>query len=54
MNRPVGTKPQLALQSYLDGLLQDATEAEDLLDLPGPAEAPAVADEFAAAVREEQ
>ena len=54
MNRPVETKPQLALQSYLDGLLQDATEAEDLLDLPGPAEAPAVADEFAAAVREEQ
>lgn len=53
MSRPVGTKPQLALQSYLDGLLQEATEAEDILDLPAPVEAPA-SDEFAAAVREEQ
>ncbi|HCN47019.1 MAG TPA: chemotaxis protein CheW, partial [Pseudomonas sp.] len=28
MNRPqpLATKPQLALQSYLDGLLQEATE----------------------------
>ncbi|WDY59506.1 CheW domain-containing protein [Pseudomonas sp. PSKL.D1] len=48
MNRPVGTRPQLALQSYLDGLLQEATEAEDILDLPAPG------DDFAAAVREEQ
>ncbi|RAS31723.1 MULTISPECIES: CheW domain-containing protein [unclassified Pseudomonas] len=54
MNRPVGTKPQLALQSYLDGLLQEATEAEAILDLPAPAEAPTANDEFAAAVREEQ
>ncbi|MFK0095988.1 CheW domain-containing protein [Pseudomonas sp. NPDC090592] len=43
-----GTRPQLALQSYLDGLLQEATEAEELF------EAPAAADEFAEAVREEQ
>ncbi|GLO12590.1 chemotaxis protein CheW [Pseudomonas putida] len=43
-----GTRPQLALQSYLDGLLQEATEAEDLF------EPPAAADEFAEAVREEQ
>ncbi|QHG66251.1 CheW domain-containing protein [Pseudomonas putida] len=54
MNRPVGTRPQLALQSYLDGLLQEATEAEDILDLPTPAQAPTGNDEFAAAVREEQ
>ncbi|CAI3807634.1 hypothetical protein GLGCALEP_04758 [Pseudomonas sp. MM221] len=43
-----GTRPQMALQSYLDGLLQEATEAEDLF------EPPAVVDEFAEAVREEQ
>ncbi|WP_409261402.1 CheW domain-containing protein [Pseudomonas putida] len=54
MNRPVGTKPQLALQSYLDGLLQEATETEDFLELPTPAEAAEASDEFAAAVREEQ
>ncbi|WP_449434224.1 CheW domain-containing protein [Pseudomonas putida] len=30
----IGTRPQLALQSYLDGLLQDATEVEDIPDLP--------------------
>lgn len=54
MNRPVGTKPQLALQSYLDGLLQEATEAEDILELPGSAAEPVADDEFAAAVREEQ
>ncbi|MFJ4442771.1 chemotaxis protein CheW [Pseudomonas sp. NPDC089422] len=54
MNRPVGTKPQLALQSYLDGLLQEATEAEDILDLATPAQAPTANDEFTAAVREEQ
>ncbi|MBF8788803.1 CheW domain-containing protein [Pseudomonas putida] len=46
--RQTSTRPQMALQSYLDGLLQEATEAEDLF------EAPAAADEFAEAVREEQ
>lgn len=46
--RTTSSRPQMALQSYLDGLLQDATEAEDLLV------APVVADEFADAVREEQ
>ena len=67
MKRPVSTpsKPQLALQSYLDGLLQEAT---DLLDAtPATAAAPAAVpldppaaldgaavDAFAAAVREEQ
>ncbi len=43
-----GTRPQMALQSYLDGLLQEATEAEDL------AEPALEADEFAEAVRQEQ
>ncbi|MFG0321226.1 CheW domain-containing protein [Pseudomonas sp. zjy_13] len=46
--RQTSTRPQMALQSYLDGLLQEATEAED------QSEPPAVADEFAEAVREEQ
>ncbi|MGE8382846.1 MAG: chemotaxis protein CheW, partial [Pseudomonas putida] len=46
--RHTSTRPQMALQSYLDGLLQEATEAEDLL------EPPAAPDEFAEAVREEQ
>ncbi|MBF8668067.1 CheW domain-containing protein [Pseudomonas putida] len=46
--RQTNTRPQMALQSYLDGLLQEATEAEDLF------EAPAAVDEFAEAVREEQ
>lgn len=55
------TRPQLALQSYLDGLLQEATETFDtLLDMPAveaapeaPAlDAPTVA--FQAAVRLEQ
>ncbi|MFK0314324.1 CheW domain-containing protein [Pseudomonas sp. NPDC090233] len=50
MTIKTGSRPQLALQSYLDGLLQEATEAEDLLDLPSPA----ARDEFADAVREEQ
>ncbi|MFJ4348165.1 chemotaxis protein CheW [Pseudomonas sp. NPDC089401] len=56
MNRPVGSKPQLALQSYLDGLLQEATEAEDIIEAPvlATVAAPAASDEFAAAVREEQ
>lgn len=48
--RPVqiATRPQLALQSYLDALLQDATE--ELLELP---ELSSI-DEFEAAVLEEQ
>ncbi|WP_085623147.1 MULTISPECIES: CheW domain-containing protein [unclassified Pseudomonas] len=46
--RKTGTRPQMALQSYLDGLLQEATETEDLF------EAPEAADRFAEAVREEQ
>lgn len=46
--RNTGTRPQMALQSYLDGLLQEATETEDLF------EAPEAADTFAEAVREEQ
>ncbi|MDE1164279.1 MAG: chemotaxis protein CheW [Pseudomonas sp.] len=51
MNRPVdiATKPHVALQSYLDGLLQEATEeldaGNDLLD---------GLDDFQAAVLEEQ
>ncbi len=53
MNRPVGTRPQLALQSYLDGLLQEATEFDEPLQASqAPAAEPS--DEFAAAVREEQ
>ncbi|MDF0731876.1 chemotaxis protein CheW [Pseudomonas entomophila] len=59
--RPITSKPQLALQSYLDGLLQEATETFEAPDsaavapaqlAPIAAEAPS--DEFAAAVREEQ
>lgn len=48
MNRPVevATRPKLALQSYLDALLQDATE-----ELEEPS---SVIDEFQAAVLEEQ
>lgn len=54
LNRPVeiATRPQLALQSYLDALLQDATE-----DLPEVLTAEpqfAAEDDFEAAVREEQ
>ena len=49
--RQTTTKPQLALQSYLDGLLQDATEE---LDAPQAPAEEAIVDEFAAAVREEQ
>lgn len=49
--RYTGTRPQMALQSYLDGLLQEATEDEALLQPPVE---PAAADEFAEAVREEQ
>lgn len=71
MNRPqqLATKPQMALQSYLDGLLQEATEEVVLETVVAPAPvvaAPAVArpvevppagevlDEFQAAVLEEQ
>jgi purine-binding chemotaxis protein CheW len=48
MNRPldIASRPQLALQNYLDALLQDATE--ELLAEPE------VVDDFEAAVREEQ
>ncbi|MGC5700296.1 CheW domain-containing protein [Pseudomonas sp. NFXW11] len=65
MNRPldIKTRPQLALQSYLDALLQDATE-DELQPEPVPVVAPAepviaqasseVLDEFQAAVLEEQ
>lgn len=49
--RQTTTKPQLALQSYLDGLLQEATQELD--PLLGAAEA-APSDEFAEAVRQEQ
>ena len=52
MNRPVdiAQRPQVALQSYLDNLLHDATEALDLDLDPGLDKL----DEFQAAVREEQ
>lgn len=63
MNRPLDIKsrPQLALQSYLDALLQDATE-EPLAPEPAVEVAPPVVleassevlDEFQAAVLEEQ
>lgn len=61
MNRPVElkvkTRPQLALESYLDALLQEAT-AEDLpepiLALESTVEAPSTLDEFQLAVLEEQ
>ena len=49
--RQTTTKPQMALQSYLDGLLQEATEE---LDAPRAPVEEAIVDEFAAAVREEQ
>lgn len=63
MNRPLDVKsrPQLALQSYLDALLQDATDEELLPEPPIPVPAPLVVeassevlDEFQAAVLEEQ
>lgn len=54
----ITSKPQMALQSYLDGLLQEATEP---FELPPAQDAPvaqpaeqAPGDEFEAAVREEQ
>ena len=43
--RQTGTRPQMALQSYLDGLLQEATEADELIEPPA---------DGADAVREEQ
>ncbi|MBF8757804.1 CheW domain-containing protein [Pseudomonas guariconensis] len=49
--RQTTTKPQMALQSYLDGLLQEATEEFDAPQAPAEE---AIVDEFAAAVREEQ
>ncbi|WP_445577618.1 CheW-like domain-containing protein [Pseudomonas sp. E141] len=61
MSRPIKTtsRPQLALQSYLDGLLQEATEELPLQPsvieaLPETVEAEGGLDEFQAAVLEEQ
>lgn len=66
MNRPLDIKnrPQLALQSYLDALLQDATEDEQVPEPVAQVVLPAaplveevsseVLDEFQAAVLEEQ
>ncbi|MEK1836251.1 MAG: CheW domain-containing protein [Pseudomonas sp.] len=61
MNRPVKitSRPQLALQSYLDALLQDATEelppeVEALPEVIEVIEVEAALDEFQAAVLEEQ
>lgn len=60
MNRPVElkTRPQLALESYLDALLQDATEEElpePILVLePAVIEPESTLDEFQLAVLEEQ
>jgi purine-binding chemotaxis protein CheW len=58
MNRPlkVTSRPQLALQSYLDHLLQDITEElpTQIEALPEVVEIETVLDEFQAAVLEEQ
>lgn len=58
LNRPVeiATRPQVALQSYLDALLQDATEdlPEVLPVILAPEPEPVVLDDFQAAVLEEQ
>ncbi|VVQ07386.1 hypothetical protein PS918_04841 [Pseudomonas fluorescens] len=58
MNRPLKTtsRPQLALQSYLDSLLQDITEelAPHIDVPPEVVEVEAALDEFQAAVLEEQ
>ena len=59
MNRPVDlkdkTRPQLALESYLDALLQDATEEEQpVLVLEPVLEPESTLDEFQLAVLEEQ
>ncbi|WP_248737943.1 CheW domain-containing protein [Pseudomonas sp. MWU12-2029] len=58
MNRPIKltSKPQLALQSYLDGLLQEVTDEVEQ-EIAAPVEVvenTAVLDEFQAAVLEEQ
>lgn len=54
LNRPVeiATRPQLALQSYLDALLQDATA--DLPEVVPDEPLLSTEDDFEAAVREEQ
>jgi purine-binding chemotaxis protein CheW len=58
MNRPIRitSRPQLALQSYLDSLLQDATEElpEDVDEHPVVIDIDNTLDEFHAAVLEEQ
>lgn len=58
MNRPVKitSRPQLALQSYLDSLLQEATEElpPQIETLPVVVEVEGALDEFQAAVLEEQ
>jgi purine-binding chemotaxis protein CheW len=58
MSRPVKltSRPQLALQSYLDSLLMEATEESPppVQAIPEPVEAGAALDEFQAAVLEEQ
>ncbi|POA18626.1 chemotaxis protein CheW [Pseudomonas sp. FW300-N1A1] len=61
MNRPVqiASRPQLALQSYLDGLLQEATEelapeVVQVIEVLEVIEAEGALDEFQAAVLEEQ
>ena len=58
MNRPVKitSRPQLALQSYLDSLLQEVTEelSAEFEAAPEVVEAEAALDEFQAAVLEEQ
>jgi purine-binding chemotaxis protein CheW len=57
MNRLVKTtsRPQLALQSYLDNLLQDATEEMvEVVEAVSVVEEQGVLDEFQAAVLEEQ
>lgn len=59
MNRPVDlkTRPQLALESYLDALLQDATEEqmpEPILVLDEVVEPETTLDDFQLAVLEEQ
>ena len=57
MNRMVKTtsRPQLALQSYLDNLLQDATEEmAEVVEAVSVVEEQGVLDEFQAAVLEEQ
>ncbi|MFK8332959.1 chemotaxis protein CheW [Pseudomonas sp. BJa5] len=50
----LATGPQLALQSYLDGLLHEATEAFELVEPQLAAEPEPEIDEFQAAVLEEQ